>query len=69
VEAGLRGLECYYPNYTAGQIDQLLAAARKWGLLVTGGTDFHGPRPDRAELGSIYVPERVVQALKAARTA
>ncbi len=67
IEAGLVGLECYYPNYTAGQIDQLLAAARKWGLLVTGGTDFHGPRPDRAELGSIYVPERVVQALKAAR--
>ena len=67
LEAGLVGLECYYPNYTAGQIDQLLATARKWGLLVTGGTDFHGPRSDRAELGSIYVPERVVNALKAAR--
>lgn len=69
VEAGLAGLECYYPNYTAGQIDRLLAVARKWSLLVTGGTDYHGPRADRAELGSIYVPERVVRALKAARTA
>ncbi len=69
LEAGLAGLECYYPNYTAGQIDQLLVVARKWGLLVTGGTDFHGPRSDRAELGSIYVPARVVQALKAAHAA
>ena len=65
--AGLVGLECHYPNYTGGQVQQLLAAARRFGLIATGGTDFHGPRADRAELGSVYVPERVVQELKAAR--
>ncbi len=67
VEAGLVGLECYYPNYTMAQTEQLLAAARRFGLIPTGGTDFHGPRSDRAELGSVYVPERTVTALKAAR--
>lgn len=69
IAAGLVGLECYYPNYTQGQVQQLLAAARRFGLIATGGTDFHGPRADRAELGSIYVPERAVADLKAARQA
>lgn len=69
VAAGLVGLECYYPNYTEGQVQQLLAAARRFGLVATGGTDFHGPRADRAELGSVYVPESVVTALKARRQA
>ena len=50
-------------------MQQLLAAARRFGLIATGGTDFHGPRADRAELGSIYVPERAVTQLKAARQA
>lgn len=67
VAAGLVGLECYYPNYTQGQVQQLLAAAQRYGLVTTGGTDFHGPRADRAELGSVYVPERAVTALKARR--
>lgn len=49
---GLMGLECYHNAHTP-QIERLLrAAAERNGLLVTGGSDFHGAsRPD-VEMGT-----------------
>lgn len=49
---GLMGLECYHNAHTP-QMERLLrAAAERNGLLVTGGSDFHGTsRPD-VELGT-----------------
>ena len=46
---GLMGLECYHNAHTP-QMERLLrAAAERNGLLVTGGSDFHGAsRPDVA---------------------
>ena len=38
--------------------------ARQYGLLVTGGTDFHGIRPGEPDLGAVYVPMKVVRRLK-----
>lgn len=67
VEAGLAGLEVYYPHYTPVHIDRLLALARRYDLLVTGGSDFHGAGSAGAPLGSIYVPRKCLAALKDAR--
>lgn len=39
---GIRGLECYYSRYTPEQIRFLKNAAGRSGLLVSGGSDFHG---------------------------
>lgn len=49
---GLMGLECYHNAHTP-QMERLLrAAAERSGLLVTGGSDFHGAsRPD-VEMGT-----------------
>ena len=49
---GLMGLECYHNAHTP-QMERLLrAAAERNGLLVTGGSDFHGAsRPD-VEMGT-----------------
>lgn len=66
VAAGLAGLEAYYPRYTPVLIDRLLGLARRHGLLVTGGSDFHGDGNAGAALGSIYVPAKCLKALKAA---
>ncbi|MEA5014043.1 MAG: PHP domain-containing protein [Candidatus Limiplasma sp.] len=41
-EAGLQGLEVYHPSASKEQIAALEAYARRRGLLVTGGSDFHG---------------------------
>jgi predicted metal-dependent phosphoesterase TrpH len=39
---GLRGIEAYYPAHPLSTTDWLVRLALKAGLLVTGGTDFHG---------------------------
>jgi 3',5'-nucleoside bisphosphate phosphatase len=64
--AGLAGIEVYYPGYDAITIEHLLGVARRYGLLVTGGTDFHGIRASEPDLGGIYVPMKVVRRLRQA---
>lgn len=64
--AGLVGLEAYYPRHTAAMTDQLLALARRFDLIPTGGSDYHGPLPEKADLGSIYVPRRCLRQLREA---
>ena len=62
---GLRGVEVYYPHHSFEEIEMLLNLCRKYGLLVTGGSDFHGPSSSEgAPLGSIYVPPECVERLR-----
>jgi len=51
--AGLRGVEVYHPSASHRDIRWLEAMARRRGLLVTGGSDFHGDSGARAELGGL----------------
>jgi len=64
VRAGLVGLEAYYGGYQEDVVANLRALASRHGLLVTGGSDFHGLAviPDRP-LGSTFVPVTCVQSL------
>jgi hypothetical protein len=62
--AGLTGIEVYYPGYDALTIQYLLKLARVHGLLVTGGTDFHGIRPGESDLGGVYVPVKAARRLR-----
>ena len=39
---GLAGIEVFYPGHTAADIAALTAEARRMGLIVTGGSDYHG---------------------------
>ncbi len=39
---GLMGLECYYSKYTPEQQEIMLSLAKKYNLLVTAGSDYHG---------------------------
>lgn len=50
---GLAGLECYYPEHSAGQEALYLSLARELGLLVTGGSDFHGYIKPEVNLGRV----------------
>lgn len=66
VEAGLQGLEVYYPDHTPAMIERYLAIAERYNLVVTGGTDFHGgDLATKARIGSQYVPVEAVDRLKA----
>jgi predicted metal-dependent phosphoesterase TrpH len=65
IDAGLRGIEAYHADHTTEQVAFYAQMAEASGLLVTGGTDFHGPDAPNPDLGSIYIPEDAVRALLA----
>jgi len=53
---GLDGLEVYHTDHSAQQTRLYLELARKFGLAVTGGSDFHGQAKPEARLGRPLVP-------------
>jgi predicted metal-dependent phosphoesterase TrpH len=50
-EAGLRGIEVHYSTHTGSQTSTYLNIAKRLGLLVTGGSDFHGITKPEIEVG------------------
>jgi len=64
--AGLVGIETYYNGYTAREIDSLRVLAEKNGLIMTGGSDFHGiDAGTETALGGADVPMEVAERLMA----
>ena len=49
---GLGGLECHYRDHTEAETAFFLALASRHGLLVTGGSDFHGTNRPEIRLGT-----------------
>lgn len=52
VSHGLRGMECRYSGYDARQVRYLEDLAEEYGLLKTGGSDFHGANKPQIVLGT-----------------
>ena len=66
VDAGLQGIESYYPEHSAGQTQSYLELCRRHGLVATGGSDFHGPTVSRIpHPGSHPVPTTAWDDLRA----
>lgn len=53
-QAGLIGLEAVYSTYTAADERRMRGLAKKYGLLVSGGSDFHGANKPGLDLGTGY---------------
>lgn len=67
VDAGLDGLEVYYAIYSDEQRDALRDLADHYGLIPTGGSDYHGPgQQEGRELGTAPVPVETVERLRQA---
>jgi predicted metal-dependent phosphoesterase TrpH len=49
VEAGLMGIETYYPEHSVQQTATYREMCARLGLVATGGSDFHGPQIGRAQ--------------------
>lgn len=72
----LQGIEYYYPyEQMAGQprdwytkldsnLEELKELASEHNLIMTGGSDYHGQAPGKADLGSILVPITVLEELQ-----
>ena len=71
MKIGLAGIEVYYPEHSPQQIRQYTELARKYGLLMTGGTDFHGTITPQIKMGSgkgsLFIPYLLYEKLLGAR--
>jgi hypothetical protein len=65
-QAGLLGIECYYGDYDDATVSRLAGIAGHFGLIATGGSDYHGPNVHPTPLGGRYVPPEAVGRLLAA---
>ncbi len=64
VQRGLRGLEAYRPRSRANMVLELERQARRHGLLLTGGSDWHDPASG-VSLGDFAVTAEEVEAFLA----
>ena len=66
-DSGLTGLECWYGRYTPEERQRLLLIAKQFGLVATGGSDYHGTfKPDLSigtGRGDLEVPDSALNEL------
>ncbi|MFZ3015199.1 MAG: PHP domain-containing protein [Nitrospira sp.] len=67
---GLDGVEVYYSTHAARQTREYLSLAQQLGLLVTGGSDFHGLTKPNIEVGigkgTLHIPTSLLPKMKEA---
>jgi len=68
---GLDGIEAIYTTHQADDISSYTQLAKKYGLLITGGSDFHGAHKPGVDLGrgfgDMRIPYELLEAMKERR--
>ena len=68
MESGLQGMECRYSGYSVEQSKSLGCLAEKYGLIKTGGSDFHGDNKRHISIGTgtghLEVPYKYLEKLR-----
>lgn len=56
---GLRGIEAYHRKHSPAMVEYFSTIAEKYGLVMTGGSDFHAPHPTNGNiiLGKSFIPD------------
>jgi predicted metal-dependent phosphoesterase TrpH len=68
VDYGLKGIEAYYLEHSKAITDKYLNIAKKYNLLVTGGSDCHGFAKEQVRIGKMKIPYELVEKLKDAQS-
>jgi predicted metal-dependent phosphoesterase TrpH len=63
LEAGVDGIEVFHPDVNEPNRERYANLARFRGLMTTGGSDDHGTVKKKQTLGSIRVPENLIQPI------
>ena len=66
---GLDGIEGYYTDYTPDMEKRYRAMAEELGLVISGGTDYHGANKPHISIGKgkgdLEIPYSVLDGLRA----
>lgn len=60
---GLDGIEVWHSKHAAADVTRFREIAKQHGLLMTGGSDFHGERTPDVAIGGVPVPEAALKPL------
>lgn len=65
VNCGLRGVEAYHRKHSPAAVEHFSTLAEEYGLIVTGGSDFHAPSLNHGTIlmGKNFVPDWVYDKL------
>jgi predicted metal-dependent phosphoesterase TrpH len=68
-DAGMNAIEAYHSDHDAEHTAMYLALAKQYGMLVTGGSDFHGDVKPGVKLGTgyggnLHIPEDLLDRLR-----
>lgn len=67
---GLEGIEVWHGKHSPGFTQKLISLAKKLGLLMTGGSDYHGETNEQTPyIGNVKVPYSVLEELKQLKNA
>jgi len=66
-DSGLMGLEAYYTEHSQSMVNSYLELAKRYNLLVTGGSDYHGDAKPEVKMGAVKIPYELVERLKEAK--
>lgn len=58
-ERGLRGIEVFYPTHDANRVHHFRGIAKRYGLVMTGGSDFHDIRYNTRGVGMEVAEEDI----------
>lgn len=64
---GLNAIECEYPWAKPSHGRKLRMMAGQLGLAITGGSDCHGPHPNKRCIGAKGIPREELEALRRMR--
>ena len=62
-EAGLAGMEVFYPEHTKAQKKLYTTIARDLDLFMTGGTDYHGPGRNSISVGDFGIDKETLNVM------
>ena len=60
---GLDGIEVWHSKHAAADVARYKEIAKRHGLLMTGGSDFHGERTPDVSIGGVLVPEAALKLM------
>jgi 3',5'-nucleoside bisphosphate phosphatase len=71
IREGLEGIEAHYPEHSPSETAQYKFLAEKHGLVITGGTDYHGIQGTDLDIGvgrgDMKLPYSILENLSAVR--
>lgn len=63
IDAGVKGIEVYNSIHTVKDTKRYIKLAKKYKLITTGGSDYHGPLKHKVEIGTLVSNEEKLKRI------